>query len=84
MKKCVICEKSLEIDKHDIVYGATVWNTRGNYGSTVYDPLTNGVKLECWICDKCLTNKKSLLEEVKFQTKYSELSRKEPNFDEEI
>lgn len=81
MKKCIICECDIETDKHDIVYDATIWSTTGNYGSTIYDPMEEGTKLEAYICDRCLIRKKSLLEEVKFHRQFCILSRKEPNFD---
>ena len=37
-------------------YRATVFFSRGQYGSTVYDPMRNNQRLEINICDSCLTH----------------------------
>lgn len=80
MKKCLACEKELEVGQHGIVYGATCWTTPGNYGSRVYDPMLENTYLEAFICDECLARKKSLVEEVTVIIRREENRRKEPNF----
>ncbi len=81
MKKCLICEKELESDKWGTTYGATIWRSEGNYGSSVYDPIGDSSQyLEAYVCDVCLVGKKHLLEEVHFQRKFEVLERKEPDF----
>jgi hypothetical protein len=62
-KRCLICEREIETGAISIS-NATIWNTRGNYGSGVFDPLDSGVFLEAIICDTCLVRKKGLVEEV--------------------
>lgn len=83
-KQCLICEKHLEEDPHTegkfgttigIVYGATVWRSHGNYGSTKFDPMgPSGIDefLEAYICDSCLTEKGKLLYHVCSQIKRTE------------
>ena len=80
MKKCLVCEKELEADCHT-TYGATIWRSDGNYGSSVYDPISESRYLEAHVCDVCLLSKKHLLEEVHFQRRFEVLERREPNFD---
>jgi hypothetical protein len=78
-KRCLICEK--EIEEDDIsVHNATVWTSHGNYGSSVYDPMSGGVYLEAMICDACLTRKKGLLEEVVIEQRTEETERRSPDF----
>ena len=43
---------------------ATVWTSHGNYGSKVYDSLDGDTFLEALVCDDCLVQKRSLIEEV--------------------
>jgi hypothetical protein len=62
-KRCLICENEVEKDAIS-VSNATIWSSRGNYGSGVYDSLDPGVFLEALICDACLIRKKGLVEEV--------------------
>jgi len=33
---------------------ATAWSATGNYGSTLYDPMTGSCSLQVYICDTCL------------------------------
>lgn len=53
---CIICGKALsrvhtyEAQPEDGV----MCTTYGNYGSTVFDPMANGVHLSFNICDDCL------------------------------
>jgi hypothetical protein len=47
-----------------MVWGATIWRSTGNFGSTIYDPMgTKGKQelLEAYICDECLTAKGHLV-----------------------
>ncbi len=84
MKRCFVCECEIETDVHDTIYGATIWRSNGNYGSTVYDPINDESHyLETCICDKCLVKKQHLLEEVHFRRKFEVLDRKQPNFSTE-
>ena len=38
---CIICERPIQADDQAVRH-ATVWRTSGNYGSRVYDSLTEG------------------------------------------
>lgn len=57
---CFVCAKSLEpvitdqSNLGDQPYEATIFISHGNYGSTVFDPPTNGILLRINICDPCL------------------------------
>lgn len=75
---CIVCDKGLvsafggnkqdgedEDDNRNPPDGATVWTTTGNYGSTLYDPITNTNEwLECFICDGCLEKKRNVIKKV--------------------
>lgn len=45
-------------------YGATVFTSGGQYGSTVYDPMSNLRHLRIILCDKCLLKHKAEVQEV--------------------
>jgi len=57
---CVICGKELnsafwdDTDDQAPPSGATVFISHGNYGSTVWDPMTPEY-LQVTLCDKCLS-----------------------------
>ena len=57
---CLICDKELEQcgPDDDIIqpWAGTCFETRGHYGSTIFDPM-DGTKLEIIICDGCLREK---------------------------
>ncbi len=67
--KCIVCDKELEVEAFNdvfrdaigIVYGATIWRSHGNYGSTVYDPMFSDEYLEVFVCDECLKQKRRLV-----------------------
>ncbi len=58
---CFKCNKKISSatvepsNVYDMPSNATVWNTTGNYGSTIYDSISNECLL-LFICDKCLKN----------------------------
>jgi hypothetical protein len=62
------------------VYDATIWHCHGNFGSSVYDPLSDQVFLEALICDACLIQKRKLVEEVMVHRSVEVLERREPDF----
>jgi hypothetical protein len=74
-KRCLICENEIEADAIS-VSKATVWSTRGNYGSEVYDPVDPGVFLEALICDACLVRKKEFVEEVVIRERTEVIERR--------
>jgi hypothetical protein len=55
---CIVCKDKIDWNGSPTgknnPYGATVFTSRGNYGSTVFDPIMGGDFLEINICDKCL------------------------------
>ena len=54
--KCIVCKRHLEnFDNGEVNHpkGAVVFSARGNYGSTVFDPMDE-TYLEVNICDGCL------------------------------
>jgi len=78
-KRCLICEKAIEAD--DVaVRDATIWTSRGNFGSTVYDPVDGGSYLEALLCDECLRRKKGLIEEVVVRQVTEVVERHPPDF----
>ena len=73
------CKRPIQADGHS-VHDATLWRTRGNFGSRVYDQLTGGTFLEIAICDGCLTERQQLVEEVTIVRHVKEASRNPANF----
>ena len=82
MKKCLVCEKDVNTDTWH-VYNATIWKTHGNYGSSVYDPMSENTYLEAVVCDECLKKKRKLMEEVVSRKKVVVVKRREPIFDDQ-
>ena len=70
--KCFCCGKELEIDWYESyrdepdilvpVYDGLWFESAGNYGSTIYDPIDNDSRrkdrIRIVICDECVTKKK--------------------------
>ena len=63
-RHCICCEKPIESCKPEAdsiqspPNNATYWQTRGNFGSTVFDGGEfTGEMLETYICDECLKKK---------------------------
>lgn len=58
---CFICEKDLKValygDPETPPKDATVWYAKGNYGTTVFDPIGSNRRLEAYICDECLKSR---------------------------
>lgn len=57
-KPCIICSRGLEPAGLGVVHqpnDAVAFYSKGNYGSTVFDPLDDTIQLEINICDSCLT-----------------------------
>jgi hypothetical protein len=63
--KCGYVPKSVD-EEHwpEQPYGATVFTSGGQYGSTVYDPMSNLQHLRIILCDKCLLEHKAEVQEV--------------------
>lgn len=60
--KCFVCGQELEevLPETGTPYRGTLFQTRGHYGSTFFDPM-DGSYLELVVCDDCLERKKSEL-----------------------
>lgn len=61
---CLICNRELSSVLPDDLPGhdhqpndGTCWSTGGNYGSTVYDPVSQHQYLEAYVCDGCLNER---------------------------
>lgn len=78
-KSCLICEKTIVLHE-DAPYGAVVWRSLGDYGSKVYDSMTNDVFLEALICDDCLVEKNDFIEEVVVRRTTEVVERRTPGF----
>ena len=65
LMKCLCCEKELPpVMQEDDCYqphDAMVCNSRGNYGSCVFDPLEGGKELLFFVCDRCLVAKREVI-----------------------
>lgn len=71
---CIICDKELELDTYSdlkkngsvgMLHGGLICDTTGNYGSTIFDPITSPEKLEFYICDPCMLEKQDKVFYVK-------------------
>lgn len=58
-------------------YGATAFTSGGHYGSTVYDPMSQFRHLRIIICDKCLLDHRTEVQEV-FVTPRASVHNYEP------
>lgn len=65
-QRCVCCgakitldqvEKKLKMDSWHVAYGGIICRSRGNFGSTIFDPMTSDEFLEFYLCDKCVKRK---------------------------
>ncbi len=83
VRVCMLCEKELETaingplpsDAHDIISpidGATIWETRGNFGSS-YDPIGKSEFLVIFVCDDCLNKKAHFAYRCEAQEKHLEI-----------
>lgn len=74
MIKCISCGKELQQEDDvqkdgnhphcwQVLYDGIIFKSRGNYGSTEYDPMEGENEyLEVAVCDKCLTEKGALVQ----------------------
>lgn len=53
---CAVCRKPLEAMDGDpaVPYAANIFTTSGHYGSTAFDPVFGGERLELLICTDCI------------------------------
>jgi len=79
-KRCLICEREIQTDAISVC-AATIWNSSGNYGSGVYDPIDGNTFLEAYVCDECLLQKKELIEEVVVERTDKVIARRPPVFE---
>lgn len=68
-RQCFVCEKRVEPygvkdDALAPVDDATIWETNGNFGSAVFDPM-DSTTLQIYICDDCLKAKQKLVLQFK-------------------
>lgn len=78
-RNCFCCEKSLKSDSdsfQSVPLNATAWETNGNYGSSIFDPMGDD-RLEIYICDDCLRKKSKFAYFFKVKTKkeYTDVSK---------
>jgi len=68
--RCFKCRLELK----SVVPGVTAWEQpyfavefrgRGQYGSTRYDHMDDGLTLKLYLCDECLQSNPDLFEEIK-------------------
>lgn len=50
---CLICAKDIATAS-DIAHHAVIWETTGNYGSTVFDQVDGSAFLMTYVCDDCM------------------------------
>lgn len=63
MSKCFKCDKAIQmLQIVEAPLDATIWTSRGNFGSAVYDPGPSDSHLEICICDDCLKNSDDVIE----------------------
>lgn len=58
---CAVCRKPQEAMDGDVEtpYGANIFTTTGHYGSTAFDPVFGGERLELFICTPCMMTMRS-------------------------
>lgn len=62
---CIVCNKALDsaipahIESENQPNEGTVFTSRGNYGSTVWDPMSDSTIIEITVCDECLVKHKN-------------------------
>jgi hypothetical protein len=56
-------------------YSATVFSSHGQYGSTVWDPMSQFLALQVNICDSCLTHAAKIQRRVALVTETPRTSR---------
>lgn len=57
--KCILCKTQIEpaLSNDDELIPplrAVVFSSSGNFGSTVFDPMTSSLQIEIFMCDSCL------------------------------
>ena len=64
VKECFVCGENIECEMHEDEgiqegwpYGGLWFRARGNFGSTIFDPMMNHEYLEVLICDECVKAK---------------------------
>lgn len=69
---CFKCDRPLELDPgtgYDsigMLFDGTIWQSYGNYGSTLFDSVSeNEGKLEMYVCDECMKAKKEAIVHLK-------------------
>ena len=62
--KCGYVPEPVNRDFPEQPYEATAFTSGGHYGSTVYDPMSNYRHLRIIICDKCLLEHRTEVQEV--------------------
>lgn len=78
-RQCFCCDKKLEScgrepdDIQNPPCDATVWQSVGNYGSTVFDGIYSDVVLELYICDDCLKAKASFVYQYRTEKRISDV-----------
>lgn len=86
-KDCFRCGKTMESVRPDRfqAYKGTQFISHGNYGSTIFDPLTSNEYIEIVICDNCLKENSDNVSYTKTFVMDGELEeRKDINKTEEI
>lgn len=60
---CIVCDRELksvipgDMDTYGQPSEATTFNSHGQYGSTVWDPMRDELQLVINVCDSCLVRK---------------------------
>ncbi len=62
---CIACEKEMHGEdysgKTDVLYDGLICQTTGNYGSTIFDPMSGREKVQFFLCDECAITKGHLM-----------------------
>ena len=61
---CISCGKILQAacgEDSPVPDDGVIFTSRGNYGSTVWDPVQDDQVLRCFVCDKCMVEKARLI-----------------------
>lgn len=76
---CIRCDKKLSGDGGDDFdmppSDGLFFTAYGNYGSTVFDPIQGGERLECYLCDDCVKANSDKVFHVRYFSRREQITK---------